>query len=83
MSGDKFKDLFTFITPGYCLRPLEIEAAIGIEQLKKLDYFLRIRDQNSKLFLKLFKDKIGAPYKNNMIILYHHGMVLTYCSKVH
>ena len=50
MSGDKFKDLFTFITPSYCLRPLEIEAAIGIEQLKKLDYFLRIEIKTQNYF---------------------------------
>ena len=31
---DLFKDKFTFVTPGYCLRPLEIEAAAGLVQLK-------------------------------------------------
>ena len=80
MSGDKFKDLFTFITPGYCLRPLEIEAAIGIEQLKKLDYFLRIRDQNSKLFLKLFKDKnwctVQKQYDNSISSWYGFNILL-------
>ena len=28
-SGNKFKDSFTFITPGYSLRPLEMSGAIG------------------------------------------------------
>ena len=37
-----FDDKFKFITPGYCVRPLEIEAAIGIVQLKKLNSFLSI-----------------------------------------
>ena len=34
--NDQFKDKFTFITPGYCVRPLEIEAAAGLIQIKKL-----------------------------------------------
>ncbi len=34
-SGDKFKDSFTFIVPGYNVRPLEMSGAIGSVQLKK------------------------------------------------
>ena len=80
MSGDKFKDLFTFITPGYCLRPLEIEAAIGIEQLKKIDKFLKVREENSKLFIKLFKNKswcnIQKQYKNSYSSWYGFNILL-------
>ena len=45
-SNNKFKDHFVFITPGYSLRPLEIEAAVGLIQLKKLDKFLKVRNKN-------------------------------------
>ncbi len=55
--NDQFKDKFTFITPGYCVRPLEIEAAAGLIQIKKLKNFLNIRNKNSKIFKKLFKNK--------------------------
>ena len=34
-SGNQFDDLFRFVLPGYNLRPLELEGAIGSEQLKK------------------------------------------------
>ena len=54
---DLFKDKFTFVTPGYCLRPLEIEAAAGLVQLKKLKNFLNIRKQNAKIFKNLFDGK--------------------------
>ena len=37
---DNFYDLFNFIFPGYNVRPVEMEAAIGREQLKKLPIFL-------------------------------------------
>ncbi len=55
-SGDKFKDRFTFITPGYNLRPLEMSGAIGETQLKKVKKMLNIRLENSKYFIKKFKD---------------------------
>lgn len=57
LSGDKFKDLNTFILPGYCVRPIEMEAAVGNIQLKKQKKFMRIRKSNAKYFQKLFKDR--------------------------
>ncbi len=55
-NDDDFYESFQFIMPGYNLRPLEIEAAIGIEQLKKLDAFLEIRRQNAVLFKQIMND---------------------------
>ena len=49
--SDDFYESFNFIMPGYNLRPLEIEAAIGIEQLKKLDGFIAQRRKNA-VYLK-------------------------------
>ena len=54
-SKDLFKESFRFILPGYNLRPLEISAAVGIEQLKKHDLFLKIRKQNASYFKSLFQ----------------------------
>lgn len=48
--GDPFYESFNFIMPGFNIRPLEIEAAIGIEQLKKLDGFISQRRDNAMLF---------------------------------
>jgi len=56
-SSNEFYESYNFILPGYNLRPLEIEAAVGIEQLKKLDGFLSIRRQNAQCFTELFADK--------------------------
>ena len=56
--GEKFKDSFTFILPGYNLRPLEFSAAAGIVQLKKFDSFLCERRKNLEYFRsKLSKDE--------------------------
>ena len=53
---DEFYEMFNFIFPGYNVRPVEMEAAIGREQLKKLDGFLKNRKNNGKYFSQLLSD---------------------------
>lgn len=53
---DDFYELFNFIFPGYNVRPIEMEAAIGREQLKKLNMFLEARKNNGAYFLELFSN---------------------------
>jgi CDP-6-deoxy-D-xylo-4-hexulose-3-dehydrase len=55
-SSNVFEEAFRFVLPGYNVRPLELSGAIGIEQLKKLPSFVRIRRENATEFVKLFKD---------------------------
>ena len=55
-SDDWFEESFRFILPGYNVRPVEMSGAIGVEQLKKLPYFLKQRRENAKLFVELFKN---------------------------
>jgi len=52
-SGKKIDDMFKFILPGYNLRPTEISAAIGLQQLKKLPGFIDQRIKNYNLFNKI------------------------------
>lgn len=49
-SDDPFEESFRFVLPGYNVRPLEIEGAIGIEQIKRLPGLIRERRGNGKLF---------------------------------
>jgi CDP-6-deoxy-D-xylo-4-hexulose-3-dehydrase len=51
--GDPFEKLFRFVLPGYNLRPLEMEGALGQEQLKKLPKLLAQRRKNAKIFISL------------------------------
>lgn len=62
-SGDEWIDKFNFVLPGYNLRPLEIEAVVGIEQLKKLDLFLEKRHDNRLIF-----ETIAEKYRDRMKI---------------
>ncbi len=52
-SSDPFEEFFRFVLPGYNVRPLELSAAVGVEQLKKLPNFVRVRRENARRFLKL------------------------------
>lgn len=47
-SDDPFEESWRFVLPGYNVRPLEMEGAIGIEQLKKLPGFVSARRENGK-----------------------------------
>ena len=48
-SDDPFEESFRFVLPGYNLRPLEMEAAIGSQQLRKLPAFIHQRRENATL----------------------------------
>lgn len=48
--GDAFLDSFRFVLPGYNLRPLELEGAVGIHQLKKTPAILEGRRINGAHF---------------------------------
>jgi CDP-6-deoxy-D-xylo-4-hexulose-3-dehydrase len=48
-SDDPFEESFRFVLPGYNVRPLEIEGAIGVEQVKRLPSLISARRENGKL----------------------------------
>lgn len=79
-SNDSFKDKFIFLTPGYALRPLEIEAAVGSVQLKKINQFLKIRQDNAKFFKRLFSNhdwcQIQVEQKNAISSWYGFNIIL-------
>lgn len=52
-TGDDFDDKFRFVLPGYNLRPLELEGAIGREQLQKLPGIVAGRRKNAAKFKNL------------------------------
>lgn len=59
MDPDPFVRQFRFVLPGYNLRPLEMEGALGIPQLEKLDGFVAARRANGRLFQARFA---GCPF---------------------
>ena len=47
---DCFKDLYTFYVPGFNLRSTDLQAFIGMQQLKKLDAICEQRNKNFKFY---------------------------------
>ena len=54
---------------GYNLKPLEIQAAIGIEQVKKLDFIIDVRKKNFKRLMDIF-----LPYSDFLQLPSHHEL---------
>lgn len=52
--GEDLFEAYRFILPGYNVRPTELNAAAGLEQLKKLPGFTAERRKNWALFVELF-----------------------------
>jgi CDP-6-deoxy-D-xylo-4-hexulose-3-dehydrase len=48
-SDDPLEELFRFVLPGYNFRPLELEGALGVEQIKRLGNMVEERRKNGKL----------------------------------
>lgn len=52
-SDDPFEELFRFVLPGFNVRPLELEGALGLEQVKRLPKMIEERRKNGKLLLEV------------------------------
>lgn len=48
-SDDPFEESFRFVLPGYNVRPLELEGALGVEQVKRLPQMVTERRKNGQL----------------------------------
>ncbi len=55
-SDDPFEESFRFVLPGYNVRPLEMEGALGIEQVKRLPMLIEERRKNGKLLQAAMSD---------------------------
>ncbi len=66
INENSFHNAFNFILPGYNVRPLEFSGAVGLEQLKKLNSFLKIRRSNAAKFSRIIK-KSNLFYTQEMV----------------
>lgn len=55
-SDDPFEESFRFVLPGYNVRPLELEGALGIEQVKRLPALITERRANGKMLQQTMGD---------------------------
>ncbi len=58
---DEFDALYTFYVPGFNVRGTDLQAFLGINQLKKVDDMISKRNSNFKIFESLLKNKVWFP----------------------
>ncbi|MCI9446031.1 MAG: DegT/DnrJ/EryC1/StrS family aminotransferase [Lachnospiraceae bacterium] len=58
-NADPFYEKFNFIVPGYNVRPLDMEGAIGCRQIKKLDGIIKNRRINAAYLSEKIKELSG------------------------
>ncbi len=73
---DDFFEAYRFILPGYNVRPQEINAAVGIEQLKKLPVLTEARRKN----LATFQDAFAGD--DRFIVQRENGKSSSFCFTV-
>jgi CDP-6-deoxy-D-xylo-4-hexulose-3-dehydrase len=56
IESDPFKRSFRFVLPGYCLRPIEFTASLGLSSLDRWKNASKIRTSNLKSFHKYFQE---------------------------
>ena len=61
------KNNFNFVNSGFNLRPLDLTAAIGLSQFKRLKNMMRIRKENRNLIIKKLKN---SPNWNNQFTFF-------------
>ncbi len=69
---DKYPNIdfhFLFLTDGYNVRNTEFNAVLGLHQLKKLDQFIKIRNNNYAKFLEICKE-----YEDELILFKVEGI---------
>lgn len=58
---DEFSELYTFYVPGFNLRSTDLQAFIGLEQLKKVDEMITRRNENLQYYKQLLNGKAWFP----------------------
>jgi CDP-6-deoxy-D-xylo-4-hexulose-3-dehydrase len=53
---DEFHALYTFYYPGFNLRATDLQAFIGLQQMKKIEFVIEKRNENFKLYQSLIKN---------------------------
>lgn len=72
-SGNQFEDSFKFVLPGYNIRGNDIFAAIGLEQLKKVNSIIETRKDNAYFIFEHLDDHGYIEGKDGSRYLLQYG----------
>ena len=84
LGKDSFDEEYRFIFPGYNVRPQELNAAIGIVQLRKLPDMTRVRRKNHQHFQEAFSDSehFIIQKENGISSSFSFSMIINPSSKI-
>jgi len=74
---DPFHSPFTFVEPGFNLRPTDLQAFIGLRQIDKMEWLIERRGANHAAYLKNLGSEFAVqrPPVNSKICSIHFGML--------
>ena len=81
---DDFKALYTFYNPGFNLRSTDLQAFLGLEQLKTLDEIIDKRNKNFEYYNKFLNEKIwkATPPKNSFVSNFAYPIITKKINKL-
>lgn len=62
----EFNSPFTFYYPGFNVRSTDLNARIGLNQMKKLDFVVKRRMENHQTYQKYFQNMPGFGFQTNL-----------------
>lgn len=75
---DDFRSLYTFYYPGFNFRPTDLQAFLGLRQMKKIDDFADKREKNMLLYDSLIQNdewKLNVRDKSRKIVNFAYPML--------
>tara|TARA_X000000368_G_scaffold67892_1_gene48996 strand:- start:1287 stop:2450 length:1164 start_codon:yes stop_codon:yes gene_type:complete len=77
-----FESLYSFYTTGYNVRSNDVSAFLGLSQMKNIDKYGKIRNNNYKYYKKLLKEFWFQDCDNSFISNFSYGMLFEDRDKV-
>jgi len=75
-TNDSFRDMYTFFFPGLNVRSTDLNAFIGINQLKKIDIFSKKREENFLVYQNKLKDYWSQTSSSDLISSFAYGILV-------
>ena len=73
---DEVRDLYTFYHPGFNLRSTDLNAFLGISQLRKIDRIVDARERNSNIYKEHLSEYWVQSSSVNKLSQFSHGVLV-------
>lgn len=73
---DEFTNFYTFYNSGFNIRSTDLNAFLGINQMKKVDQIINIRNRNYQIYKKLLKNFWHLNDDNQFISSFAYGTIV-------